>query len=137
MSSREKEVADIFKNSTDSGTFVAYVDGRKFLKSSSVTFQVEHLNEYRIGGIHQNENWVSFSILSSLVGDGPHVVEYPSGSMIWDAMTDGVWNPAQYGSSVTVTFFKGRHRVKGTINFVLRDGRKVTGEFDISRPLSQ
>ncbi|WP_127651872.1 hypothetical protein [Pseudomonas koreensis] len=137
MSSREKEVADAFKNSKDSGTFVAYVDGKKFLGSTSVNFEMRHLNEFWVGGIQQNENWVSFSILSSLVGDGPHVVEYPSGSTYWDARIDGVWIPAEYGSSVTFTFFKDRHRIKGTINFVLRDGRKVTGEFDISRHLSQ
>ncbi|WP_414891720.1 hypothetical protein [Pseudomonas serboccidentalis] len=137
MSSREKEVADVFRNSKDSGTFVAYVDGERFLTSTSVSFHVAGLNEYWIDGRQRNENWVSFSILSSLVGDGPHVVEYPSGSILWDARIDDVSNPAEVGSSVTVTFFKDRHRVKGTIDLVLKDGRKVTGEFDISRHLSQ
>lgn len=133
MSSQESKIAELVKNYKDTGWFTAYVGGKEFLKATTVVFHEAGADEYWIIADQPDKSWVTFAIPSSLVGDGPHVVEHPSGSLVWTAKFDEMSRPAEAGSSVEVTFFDKRTGVEGTIDFVLKDERKVTGKFNISR----
>ncbi|PKA73016.1 MULTISPECIES: hypothetical protein [Pseudomonas] len=113
-----------------SGTLTASVDGRGFLNSTSVTFHDAN-KHYLIAGYDGNDHWVVFSVPSSLVGEGPHVVNHYDDGLTWTVNVDGVNNFVASGTA-TITFDKYRISVRGTFDFSLEDKRRVVGEFDIA-----
>ncbi|WP_141233118.1 hypothetical protein [Pseudomonas sp. Irchel 3E19] len=117
-----------------SGTLTASVDDRGFLNSTSVTFHDAN-KHYLIGGYDGNDHWVVFSVPSSLVGEGPHVVNHYADGLTWAVNIDGV-NHVVASGTVTVTFDKHRISVRGNFDFSLEDKRQVVGEFDITKQVA-
>lgn len=126
----DENVSSLLKNrSIDVGEFSASVEGRKFLETEDVILHEAGQN-YFIVGNDNNVNFVAFSVPSHLVGDGPHSVKHYEGGLRWQVKIDNKTRDVVSGSTI-VTFSYKRRVAKGTIDFVLDDGRKVTGAFDI------
>jgi hypothetical protein len=111
------------------GSFNAAVNGEQFLVSDRVNFH-DATADYFIYASRGNANKVSFSVPVSLEGEGPHTVNHYTGGLEWFVDIDSVSNRVVSGST-TVTFDKNRQSVEGSIEFFLKDGRKVTGKFNI------
>lgn len=129
--SRE-DMLQLLRNSKATGSFVAFIDGEEFLRSEQFLFYNAG-KEFFIIGSNNNEDRVEFSVPTSLQGDGPHIVQHPSGRLEWDVMNDNVRYPVESGS-VTVTFDNNRSVVSGAVDFIVKHNgvaRKVTGKFDI------
>jgi hypothetical protein len=109
------------------GDFEAFVDGKMFY--SDAGYYKEWPGHFFIGGT-SNENFVIFSVPTSLVGDGPHDVElYDSPGMVkWEVGINSERSDVKAGST-TVTFANDRNNAKGTFDFVLENGKKVTGAY--------
>ncbi|MGN4050798.1 hypothetical protein [Pseudomonas sp. SM4] len=113
-----------------SGKFVASIDGEPFLVGTSFVFHGTS-KEFIVVGNDNNKHWVAFAVPSSLQG-GPHVVSLYNSWQTWEVLIDSQSHRVKSGS-VTVTFNDDQLGVKGTVDFVLPDGRRVSGSFDISR----
>jgi len=114
---------------TGIGSFTAAVGGKQFLVSDRVSFD-RATNDYFISASKTNANRLSFSVPNSLKGEGPHPVDLYTSGLEWNVVIDDVPNPVVKGST-TVTFDEYRESVVGSINFFLKDGREVTGVFNI------
>lgn len=116
-----------------SGKFSGFVDSTQFLEANDVWIHTTS-KEHWISGSKENNNWIVFAIPNTLSGDGPHKVDFYESGLGWEALIDKVRNPVVAGW-VTVAFkIKDAKRsgVEGNVNFVLKDGRNVTGFFDIN-----
>lgn len=113
------------------GSFVAYIDGKKFLESSSFEFH-DTSREYVIAGNDHNKNWVVFTVPNSLEVEKPHTVQVYPGFTAWNVLHNDISSDVESGSA-TVTLVRNRQSVSGTVDFILPDGSNVTGEFAISR----
>ncbi|QXI24868.1 hypothetical protein HU724_011530 [Pseudomonas iranensis] len=128
----QKTASDYLKKPNASGNFVASENGKEFLRGNSFVFHDAN-TEFVIIGNDGNKHWVAFSVPTSLEGDGPHTVPYPSGQLTWDVVISGESKPIQSGS-VTVTFADHRKSVKGTVSLLLKkEGSEVTGNFKLDR----
>ncbi|MBC3207498.1 hypothetical protein HU755_11925 [Pseudomonas sp. SWRI111] len=129
-----QELLLLLKNSKATGSFVASIDGKEFLHSEQFLFHNAG-EEFFIIGSNNNEDWVVFSVPTSLEG-GPHTVKYPFGTLEWDVLKDNDKYPIKSGS-VTVTFDKNKTAVSGDVNFIVKNdaggAKKVTGKFEINQ----
>ncbi|MCU1772187.1 hypothetical protein [Pseudomonas sp. 13B_3.2_Bac1] len=118
------------------GTFSASVDGEKFMfADENVLFYRAERDYFIVGSDNEDENYVTFCVQQHLVKEGPHNVEKYEGGLIWSVKIKDRFHVVQQGHA-TVTFLqRGEYRYGafGDIDFVLPDGRKITGEFDIKR----
>ena len=123
---------DLLKSPNATGNFAAFKDGKKFLESNLFVFHDAN-TEFFIIGSESNKHTVAFSVPTSLVGDGPHTVEFPSKTLLkWEVIESSVSKPIKSGS-VNVTFSNNRKTVKGNVDLKLESGINVTGDFSIIR----
>lgn len=124
------------KKLNSQGVFSASVNGVAFLESEIVMYLHTNMDDWIIGmdrdGNNSGNNWVAFSVPSTLVGDGPHNVKHyqEPWNLKWEARIAGTYYDVTSGSA-TFTYKNNRKSVTGTIDFLMKDGRKVTGSFDI------
>lgn len=132
----EEQIYELMKEDRDKyvGTFSAFVAGKKFLdKVKNVLFHTAENDHFIIGSDDDNTNAVAFCVQQSLIKEGPHNVKWYEGELAWSVRVDGVSYFIQQGQA-NVTFVQRgdyRYGVSGDIDFVLPDGRKITGDFDI------
>lgn len=109
------------------GRCTAYVDKKLFIDTEDVLFwsaKVGHMfNAHNVN----NENWLVFSVPNDKVADGaPHDVNLYSDGLVWAVFVEDERHSVVKGN-VTVTFEKSRKKATVNLNFMLDDGRHVTG----------
>jgi hypothetical protein len=112
------------------GTFSASVDGVRFMGATTADMRDLNFDYYLFGS--ENNNRVVFSVPSSLQGDGPHEVKFYKEGVKWQVQINGQFFDADQNSKANISFVRQRRGAYGTIDFVLTDGRKITGDFNIN-----
>jgi len=88
-----------------------------------------------VGFDDEKRGHVAFTVPKSLVGDGPHKVEWYRCQISWSADVDGDFQLVESGWA-EVTFLKkvyARIGAEGDIHFQLPDGQEIVGDFQIKR----
>jgi len=119
------------------GVFNASIGGKNFVSATgeNATFY-EAADDFLIAGFDdEKRGHVAFTVPKSLVGDGPHKVEWYRGQISWSADHDGDYQLIESGWA-DVKFLKkvhARNGAEGAIHFQLPDGQKIEGDFQIKR----
>lgn len=119
------------------GEFNASIGGKNFVSATggNTTFY-DAADDFLIVGVDNDKRGnVVFTVPKSLVGDGPHPVQWYRGQINWSANVGGGSQLIESGWA-EVTFLKKvyeRIGAKGDIHFQLPDGQKIEGHFQIER----
>jgi hypothetical protein len=128
-----EKVRKLLKEKSAKGKFTAAVNGIPFLDSDFVNFG-DWRKSYAVIGSENNNDWITFSIPTALIGNGPHKVKHDSSddALVWEVLINNVSNRVTSGV-VTVTFKdQQRKAIYGRVDLELGGGgRNVTGKFDI------
>lgn len=134
----EKQIFDLINKNHHQykGTFNASVDGREFMvANTNLLFHTADKDYFIVGADDYNHNVVAFCVPQDLIKDGPHQVRWYEGELVWSVRISNVSHVIKQGLA-NVTFSRtgeNRSGVSGDIDFVLPDGKTVTGKFDIKR----
>jgi hypothetical protein len=114
------------------GSLSAFVNEKIFLESSYCLLH-DAGTDFIITAGDGHGNEAAFSVPTKLEENRPHQVKLYTEGLRWDVWINGDVHVVDSGF-VTITFDFNYRRAVGDIDFKLKDGRSVTGKFNLQNP---
>jgi hypothetical protein len=135
LSEKQKQKKELVENTKATGTFDATDGAGWTLKSTQVLFISTAYQEFWVLGLDQftqKLNSVIFAIPQSVPSYTPHTVRVGDREWTqkWEVDIEGETYPVESGW-VTVELSNNKKTIKGTLGFILKEDRKITGSFHI------
>ncbi|MDT3313467.1 hypothetical protein QZR14_19065 [Pseudomonas sp. rhizo66] len=135
LSKEQKQKKELSENTKDTGTFDATDGAGWTLKSTQVLFVPTAYPEFWVLGLDQytpNLNAIIFAIPKSLSGYTPHTIYFDDREWVqkWEVDIEGETYPVESGW-VNVELRNSQKTIVGTLEFILKEDRKITGSFHI------
>jgi hypothetical protein len=126
----QDKTSDLLKIRNATGSFIADLDGVRFLESKLFVY-AETEKEFIIIGTDDFINTVDLSVPKPLESDGPLTVTFPTMGRYWKVMIRHFDKPVVEGVLI-VTFSNCRKTVAGSFVLDLAANGKVTGDFNLT-----